>query len=85
MQIKIWDNGGKTADRYTVMIKYSNKPRETFYFTMSSDVGSPQGVNMFAGNDDTIKPSGHGKRIPWLSVSPKVRKAILDLLHISDE
>ena len=83
MQIKLWDNGGKTADRYTVMIKYSNKPMETHYFCMSLNAGSPLGVNMFAGNDDQIKPSGHGKRIDWLTVSDEVRKAILGRIFVS--
>ena len=40
--IEIYDNGGKTADRYTVVIDGS-------VYTMSENAMQPNGVNMYAG------------------------------------
>lgn len=53
MVIKIFDNGGKTADRYTVFIqnifeKSKNGGYDYCAFFMSSDAHSPNGVNMSA-------------------------------------
>jgi len=40
--IKVFDNGGKTCDRYTVIIN-------GHIFTMSDDANTPQGVNIYHG------------------------------------
>ena len=42
MVLKIWDNGGKTADRYTVRIRND-------YYYMSHNANMPNGVCMYAG------------------------------------
>jgi hypothetical protein len=47
MRFDVYDNGGKTADRYTVVLDDS-------VFTMSTNAGSPQGVNQFYGDADGI-------------------------------
>jgi hypothetical protein len=39
-RIVVWDNGGETADRYTVQIGRD-------IYTMSDNPLSPQGVNMY--------------------------------------
>ena len=40
MKLRIFDNNGKTADRYTVII-------DDDVFTMSTDCNAPNGVNMY--------------------------------------
>ena len=45
-QVQVFDNGGKTVDRYTIIIGES-------IYCMSSDPTNPQGVNQCAG---TWKP-----------------------------
>lgn len=40
--VKVFDNGGKTYDRYTVIIGYD-------VFTMSPNPSSPQGINQYSG------------------------------------
>lgn len=49
MKITIHDNGGKTADRYTVIIGES-------MFTMSTHANMPNAVNMYAGQVEDLIP-----------------------------
>ena len=42
-KIKIWDNEGKTIDRYLVKI-------DNDFYCMSSNPLSPQGVNQYVGS-----------------------------------
>ena len=69
-KIVVYDNGGKTADRYTVFIGDD-------VFGMSDDPTSPQGFNQYSGTTDEIKMGSHlGKK---LSKIPKeLIKAIRD-------
>jgi len=60
--IQVWDNGGKTADRYTVRVGQK-------LYLMSSNPLSPSGVNLFAGNSadwqaDTQDKELHSSMIP---------------------
>ena len=45
MNVRIADNGGKTADRYTVLIGRD-------YYYMSDDANMPNGVCMYGGYTD---------------------------------
>ena len=56
MILIVWDNGGKTFDRYTVRIRND-------YFTMSSNASSPQGVNQYAASYPDMNEKQLGKRI----------------------
>jgi len=42
LNMLVYDNGGKTADRYTVVIKRD-------YWYLSADANAPNGVCMFGG------------------------------------
>ena len=46
-KIDVFDNNGKTFDRYTVIVEYQT---ETVIFGMSLHPKSPQGFNQFCGN-----------------------------------
>jgi hypothetical protein len=48
----VYDNGGATADRYSVFVKLKNNVFEIY--GMSSDPFSPQGFNQYGG-DATLK------------------------------
>jgi len=68
--ITIWDNGGKTCDRYTVQI-------DNDYFGMSDDPLSPQGFNQYLGEYPEIIPGPHlGKRVKYENLPETVQKAI---------
>jgi len=43
-RVIVWDNGGETTDRYTILIDGK------YVFGMSSNPSHPQGFNQYAGN-----------------------------------
>lgn len=56
MQLLAYDNGGSTADRYTIILK--NDEGEQDCYAMSEDVRSPNGVCIYLGdraNTDWMK------------------------------
>lgn len=68
--ILIYDNEGKSLDRYTVFIGKN-------VFGMSKNPLSPQGFNQYTGTTATIKPGAHlGKRIKFESLPNDVKTAI---------
>ncbi|MCK9601604.1 MAG: hypothetical protein M0R06_21360 [Sphaerochaeta sp.] len=57
MILKIWDNGGKTFDRYMVRIRND-------YYVMSNNPLSPQGINQYCWSYGDLKEGRHlGKLI----------------------
>lgn len=77
MKIDIYDNGGKTFDRYTLVITFNewNKDKESFFFGMSENA---TGFNQFCGTDkDGLKKGPHlGKKVSYLNVSKELQTAI---------
>lgn len=71
--VSVYDNGGKTADRYTVvvgeMVNGNNVDR--FEILLSEDALSPQGVNMI-GDTGT----GGGEPIEFEDLPEQVQKAV---------
>lgn len=65
--MRVYDNGGRTIDRYAVVIGDS-------VFTMSANPLSPQGVNMYCGTTREIHPSG--REVSLNDLPPAVREAI---------
>ncbi len=43
--VKVYDNGGKTVDRYTILI---DNGKDIDFYTMSDDPFSPLGVNQYS-------------------------------------
>lgn len=79
MEIKVWDNGGKSTDRYTVKIKYYRNPRETSFYGMGSD--PVYGFNQYVG--EMVDEGPHlGKRVDWFKLPECVRKAILGRVYM---
>lgn len=69
MRVRIWDNGGETCDRYTVRL-------DSAVFTMSEDALSPQGVNMYCGDEMDESHFRADERRTMADVPAEVRKAI---------
>ena len=71
--IKIYDNGGKTFDRYTAII-------DRMFFGFSENPFSPLGFSQFCGDvPKGMRSYRHlGKKVSLDSLSADVRKAILD-------
>jgi hypothetical protein len=71
-EVHIWDNGGETADRYTVQIGED-------VFTMSENSNAPNGVNMYSGDISELPGVGTTegeKKINLKSLPPEVQKSI---------
>jgi hypothetical protein len=72
MILKVWDNGGKTIDRYLVRIRND-------YYTMSHNANQPNGVNMYLGEYPDITESGNPINKKDYKLLPVgLRKAIAD-------
>lgn len=74
--IKIYDNGGKSFDRYTVVFTGQN-----YHLGLSSDPYSPLGTYF---KDQTPTPideptySHLGKKITWRKLPPQCQKAVIE-------
>lgn len=71
---RIYDNGGKTADRYTIL--YGDA-----CYGMSADPKSPQGFNQYCGDASKVVETGNealGKRVKFQDLPEIVREAIID-------
>lgn len=70
MNIEIYDNGGATFDRYTVII-------DGDVYGMSANPNSPQGFNQFSGTLAELPLArANGERITLESLPEEVQKAI---------
>lgn len=83
MNLKIYDNGGKTADRYCVVYMdwplwengYLNRRSTYQSVSMSEDPYWPQGVCMHGG----AVPGPHlGKRIKWDALPDDCKRVVLN-------
>lgn len=76
--IDIWDNDGKTFDRYTIVLE--KEKHEKFYpmLGLSHNPWHPQGFSQFGQG---IRGPHLGRRIGWTSLSQKVREHILRRLY----
>ena len=75
-RVTVYDNGGKTMDRYTVIIGES-------VYGMSHNPLQPNGVNQYAGERDEFpKDLSHlGKKIEFENLTPEVMKAVEDRIR----
>ena len=70
----IWDNGGKTADRYSVVTKEPAGGGNFMILGLSDDCYSPGGVNMFGDG----KPGPHlGKKIKFEDLPSRVQACVI--------
>lgn len=74
--IEVYDNGGETADRYTVII-------DNNVYLMSDNPLSPQGVNQYNGKLANAPLARTGERIVVESLPEQVQKAIQDRVYPS--
>jgi len=72
-EVRVFDNGGKTLDRYTVIINNS-------IFAMSDNPEHPQGVNQYVG-EGPVNTSGE-RELCWDEVPEPVRVAILNRIKM---
>lgn len=86
-KIRIYDNGGETADRYTAVLTRSvgyleGYGRQFFYIGMSGAPFHPQGIGMSGEANRRIDQPTYrhlGKRIKWDVLNADVQRCILQL------
>ena len=71
---EVYDNKGKTLDRYTVII---NKA----VFTMSLHPLSSQGVNQFAGIVRQLDRASLGKKVDFKQLPQEIKRAIIERMN----
>ena len=77
--LRVYDNGGKTIDRYTVLIPNININTGVIYLEMlglSDNPNHPLGFNQFCGEWMGGSTRNLGKKIDWKNLPDEVRKAI---------
>lgn len=80
--IRVYDNGGETADRYTIVFtgRYCKLVGEEYlYVTSSSNPINPQGVYLHGSSKNPIDTPryGHlGKRITFLDLPSDVQSCV---------
>lgn len=76
--LSVHDNGGKSADRYTVFFGGSQWlpefGRNVFYLSMSESPGSAYGI-CISGECPSINRSNAGKKIRWLDLPKACQEA----------
>lgn len=79
-----WDNGGASADRYTVFPfrRRKDKDLRLFYFALSTDPESANGVSLCGDGQEaaTIRARqgrGYGRRIPFRSLPLNVQAHVI--------
>ena len=73
MKIKVYDNGGKTFDRYTVILSCGS------IIGMSENPLSPQGFNQYCGDIKDYKLENNemiGQKVSIKDLSDDVKQAI---------
>lgn len=79
--LDVFDNRGKTADRYMVLFGGSLlepallKHRKVFCLDMSEQPSHPQGVSMWGECPASFRP--HHQRIRWLDLPENIRKHVI--------
>lgn len=78
-RVCVYDNGGKTADRYSVLIKRTASGKKVVeIYGMSDDPLSPQGINQYSHTaaNGFRDFAFLGKRVRVIDLPEDVRKAI---------
>lgn len=77
--LAVFDNKGKTADRYTVMFGGSlwapDMGRNVFYLGMSDAPTHPQGFSMWGECPASWRP--HHEQIRWLDLPEHIRNHVI--------
>lgn len=88
--VRIYDNGGKTADRYAVVFtgNFRGRDGQCFHLFMSGAPFWPQGVCMHGSTREIIdRPTyGHlGKRIKFADLNSDCQRAVMqDYVYLWD-
>jgi hypothetical protein len=76
-RIRVYDNRGKSVDRYTLVIPSLNTPRTNEYFGFNEAPFHPQGFGQYCGEYPYARSYKHlGKLIPIESLPEQARQYV---------
>ena len=81
MKIQIFDNGGETADRYTLCLWFDQEKCDVYL--MSDNANSPNGICIYSGEFSSSRWNellSHKKQISFLDLPKGVLAKIVDIL-----
>jgi hypothetical protein len=81
MIYKIFDNGGKTFDRYTILTKPFHFGKSCNALGLSNNCDSPQGFSQMC---DVYEGADIGKEISWEDLPENVKEHALSRLEKND-
>ena len=73
IKVKVYDNGGITADRYTMVFPTGDT------YLMSEDANMPNGICMYAGDNPAIPDRNIDRKIDIEDLPKGVKKKIAEL------
>ena len=80
-QVRIYDNGGKTIDRYTLVVPSVNTPGMLDMYGFNDDPYHPQGFGQYAGEYRQMGSYSHlGKLVSLDSLPDEARRFVKDTL-----
>ena len=80
-RIRIYDNGGKTIDRYTLVVPSVNEPGKLDMYGFNDAPYHPQGFGQYAGSYDKMKSYSHlGKLISYNNLPEQAKKYVKEII-----
>jgi len=80
-QVRIYDNGGKTIDRYTLVVPSVNTPGMLDMYGFNDNPYHPQGFGQYAGEYRQMSSYSHlGKLVSLDSLPDDARRFVKDTL-----
>lgn len=82
-RIKLYDNGGKTIDRYSLFVPSVDEPGKEDWYSFSEYPYHPQGVGQYGGADYPMPSYRHmGKPISFGDLPEQARRFVQDTITI---
>jgi len=80
-QVRVYDNGGKTIDRYTLVVPSVNTPGMLDMYGFNDNPYHPQGFGQYAGEYRQMGSYSHlGKLVSLDSLPDEARRFVKDTL-----
>jgi len=80
-RVRIYDNGGKTVDRYTLVVPSVDEPRKLDMYGFNAAPYHPQGFGQYAGSYDQMGSYSHlGKLVPLSALPEQAQRFVRETL-----
>ena len=80
-RIRIYDNGGRSIDRYTLVVPSVNEPGELDMYGFNDNPYHPQGFGQYAGSYDVMPSYSHlGRLVSYEDLPAQAQKFVRETL-----